>query len=302
MPKEKSINPAQAQRKAEKQKEIKKNKQNIQSQRNEKLARRNPERVQKQIDELKELENRGVLRPKDKETLAQLERDLRGIRRAREALGDSAPKFPSREGRDGPDGRREQIDRRQNLGKRRRDEDDAHSSDTDPEVRDIPMPRDTPPPIPSTARKFEPNAKIGPDGKRVPHALPSKPVSTIESQAVYSSAPQLRDLTKESLKFVPSTVAQKKKLVQGQGRLLEPEEIEKLESAGYYAAEKAAEQADSEAKLMQANLEVKAKTGKADDFEAELRRFESEIDHIYPSTEAGNARQVQLEDASDDGN
>jgi hypothetical protein len=302
MPKEKSINPAQAQRKAEKQKEIKKNKQNIQSQRNEKLARRNPERVQKQIDELKDLENRGPLRPKDKETLAQLERDLRGIRRAREALGESAPKFPSREGRGGTDGRQEQFERRQNLGKRRRDEEDTHSSDTDPEVRDIPMPRDTPPPIPSAPRRHDANVNIGPDGKRVPHSLPSKPASTIESQAVYSSAPQLRDLTKEALKFVPSTVAQKKKLAQGQGRLLEPEEIEKLENAGYYAVEKAAEQAEMEDKLMQANLKAKAQTGNTDEFEAELRRFESEIDHIYPSTETGNRRQVQLEDVSDDGN
>jgi hypothetical protein len=305
MPKEKSINPAQAQRKAEKQKEIKKNKQNIQSQRNEKLARRNPDRVQKQIDELKELENRGPLRPKDKEILAQLERDLRGIRRAREALGDSAPKFASHEGQEGrsrTDGRSEQFERRQNLGKRRRDEEDMNSSDTDPEVRDIPMPRDTPPPIPYTPKRHDAGANIGPDGKRVPHALPSKPAPTIESQAVYSSAPQLRDLTKEALKFVPTTVAQKKKLAQGQGRLLEPEEIEKLENAGYYAAEKAAEQAGMEGELKSANLKAKAQTGDPDEFEEELRRFENEIDHIYPSTEAGNSRQVQLEDVSDDGN
>ena len=76
MPKERSFNPAAAQRKADKQKEIAKNKKQLQSQRNEKLARRNPERLQRQIDELKELEQRAVLRPKDQETLKQLERDV----------------------------------------------------------------------------------------------------------------------------------------------------------------------------------------------------------------------------------
>src|ERR1700761_7044962 len=122
MPKERSFNPAQQQRKADKQKEIAKNKKQLQNQRNEKLARRNPERLQRQIDELKELEQRGALRPKDKETLQQLERDVKGIRRAREALGDAAPKFPSHERRD--DNRRnardEQAQRRQqhqHLGK-----------------------------------------------------------------------------------------------------------------------------------------------------------------------------------------
>ena len=56
MPKERSFNPAQQQRKADKQKEIAKNKKQLQNQRNEKLARRNPERLQRQIDELRELE------------------------------------------------------------------------------------------------------------------------------------------------------------------------------------------------------------------------------------------------------
>jgi hypothetical protein len=149
MPKERSINPVAAQHKADKQKALAKNKKQVQSQRNEKLARRNPERLEKQIDELKELEARGVLRPKDKETLTSLEKDLRGVKRAREALGDAAPKFAERRDYGGGDVRQEQRERRQGLGKRRRDEVEvAHDSgsETDPEVRSIPMPRDTPPP------------------------------------------------------------------------------------------------------------------------------------------------------------
>ena len=230
MPKERSINPAQAQRKAEKQREINKNKKILQNQRNEKLVRRNPERLQRQIDELKELEGRGSLRSKDKETLTQLEKDLKGIRRARDALGDAAPKFPTHdrpERRESRNAREEQQQRRQHLGKRRRDQDEVHSDseDTDPEVRDIPMPRDTPPPIPRdpNRRPFR-DPRIGPDGQRIPHALPTKPAAASAPQVVYSSAPQLRDLKKEATKFVPSAVRQKQKQVKGtSGRLLEAE-------------------------------------------------------------------------------
>lgn len=314
MPKEKSANPVAAQRKADKRKEIAKSKKNVQEQRNEKLARRNPERLQKQIDELKELESRNQLRPKDKETLAQLERDIRGIKRAREALGDAAPKFPSHERRtertdrgDRGDARQEQRDRRQHLGKRRRDVDGPHSdsgSDTDPEVRNIPMPRDTPPPMPR--QKFH-DPQIGPDGQRMPHALPTKPaVAPPPPQLVYSSAPQLRDLKKEATKFVPAAVRQKQKQVKGQGRLLEPEEIDKLEKAGYYAAQKAAEEAGEEAARMEIEVEeAEAPPGTTDvDMELQLKRFEEEmkgLDHPQEQEPSTTKRVVQLEEVDDDG-
>lgn len=314
MPKEKSANPVAAQRKADKRKEIAKSKKNVQEQRNEKLARRNPERLQKQIDELKELESRNQLRPKDKETLAQLERDIRGIKRAREALGDAAPKFPSHERRtertdrgDRGDARQEQRDRRQHLGKRRRDVDGPHSdsgSDTDPEVRNIPMPRDTPPPMPR--QKFH-DPQIGPDGQRMPHALPTKPaVVPPPPQLVYSSAPQLRDLKKEATKFVPAAVRQKQKQVKGQGRLLEPEEIDKLEKAGYYAAQKAAEEAGEEAARMEIEVEeAEAPPGTTDvDMELQLKRFEEEMKGLDPRQEqepSTTKRVVQLEEVDDDG-
>lgn len=312
MPKERSVNPAQQQRKAEKQKEIAKNKKQLQGQRNEKLARRNPERLQRQIDELKELEQRNVLRPKDQETLKQLERDVKGIRRAREALGDAAPKFPSHERRDqrtegsgGPpkNARQEQMQRRQDqhLGKRRRDEEDAQSSDTDPEVRDIPMPQDTPPPIPRTPRQPFLDPRIGPDGRRVPHALPAKPVPAAPARIVYSSAPQIRDLKKEAVRFMPSAVAAQKKRMKGEGRLLEPDEIDRLERAGYAAARNATEEAGLEASLEQTSSKVRAEAKHGVDLDEEARRFEQEINDIYPLEAVSQQRRVQVEEVEDDG-
>ncbi|CAK3893990.1 stress response nst1-like [Lecanosticta acicola] len=303
MPKERSINPAAQQRKADKQKEIARNKKHVQNQRNEKLAKRNPERLQKQIDELKESEARGVLRPKDKDTLAQLERDLRGVRRAREALGDAAPKFPSHERRERHDPRQEQRERRQNLGKRRREEQEAESSDSDPEARDIPMPRDTPPPIPRQERRPFVDLQVGPDGQRVPHALPAKPAAPPPPQLVYTSAPQIRDLKKEATRFVPSVVAQKKKQSKGQGRLLEPEEIDRLEKSGYYAANKAAEEASLESRFEQTASEVRAEAPEVD-LDEEMRRFEEEMKtEIFPSqAESVASKNVQMEEVDDDGN
>ena len=307
MPKERSVNPAQQQRKAEKQKEIAKNKKQLQSKRNEKLARRNPERLQRQIDELKELEQRNVLRPKDQETLKQLERDVKGIRRARDALGDAAPKFPSHErsakgGGEKRNVQQEQMQRRQNqhLGKRRRDEEDAQGSDTDPDVRDIPMPRDTPPPIPRPQRE-RPQPQMGPDGQRVPHALPAKPVAAAPAQTVYSSAPQIRDLKKEVVRFMPSAVAAQKKRVKGEGRLLEPEEIDRLEKAGYMAAQKGTDEAGLEARFEQTSSEVKAEELQGVDLDEEARRFEQEMNDIYPQEAEHVLRGVQVEEVEDEG-
>jgi hypothetical protein len=292
MPKEKSLNPVAAQHKADKQKALAKNKKNVQSQRNEKLAKRNPERLQRQIDELKELEQRGALRPKDKETLTQLEKDVRGVRRAREALGDAAPKFAERRDYGGGDVRQEQRERRQGLGKRRRGEEEAHDSgsETDPEVRSIPMPRDTPPPIPGQPRKA--------------HALPAKPVPAAPAQTVYSSAPQLRDLKMEATRFMPSAVAAQKARTKGRGRLLEPEEADRLEKAGYMAAQKAAEAGEKEERLKQMEQQVKAPATRQDiDMEEEARRFEMEMADLIgePPSQQEERKTVQMEDVQDDG-
>jgi hypothetical protein len=59
MPKEKNYNPVQAQRKADKAKALKKGKHERQERLNEKLSRKNPERIQKQIDDLKKITSGG---------------------------------------------------------------------------------------------------------------------------------------------------------------------------------------------------------------------------------------------------
>src|SRR5271155_3906753 len=123
--KDRALNPAAAHHKAEKQKALRKGKAQLQAQRTEKLARRNPERLQRQVDELKALEASGQLKPREKIILEALERDVRAIRKARESLGDQAPQFPTRRG---PETGRTEEERTGNvLGKRRWDGERPHS-------------------------------------------------------------------------------------------------------------------------------------------------------------------------------
>ncbi|KAJ5368005.1 uncharacterized protein N7496_007765 [Penicillium cataractarum] len=238
--KERAINPAAAQRKQDKQKSLKKGKAEQLARRNEKLARRNPDRIQRQINDFKSMEESGQqLRPRDKEVLEALERDLRAVLKAREALGDKAPKF-SQGGRDGPHGaRREGGDNV--LGKRRRDntfgrqQEESDGSETDEDVRRIPMPRDTPPPIPREHQRKRGPAQNEDPERWGPHALPSRP-PVVEAKTVYEAKPEIRDLRKEAVnKFVPSVVRMKQDSIRGTGKLLEPEEMDKLEKAGYTA-------------------------------------------------------------------
>lgn len=235
MPKEKNYNPVQDHKKAEKQKQIKKQKATVQAQRNEKLARRNPNRLQRDIDNLKETDQSGGLRPHERQRLSELEKDLAAVNKARAALGDKAPQFkPERERRDDGGGDRGGRGGRGGhrgggvLGKRTRDgqRKDEDSSDTDADVKNIPMPRDTPPPIP---HEYNPQSQ-GEDA--VPPPEPKK------SQLVYEAAPQVRDFLKEATKFMPTAVANKMKMAKGegpQGKLLEPEEFDKLQDEGYMA-------------------------------------------------------------------
>ncbi|KAI9813541.1 MAG: hypothetical protein M1832_006272 [Thelocarpon impressellum] len=250
MAKDRSINPAQAQRKLEKQKAVKKGKAEQAARRTEKLARRNPERLQRQVDELKGAEASGKqLNNRDKKVLEELERDLKAVRKARDNLGDKAPQFRSGRGGAEHTGQRGGRAGSSLLGKRRREDDggpDVESdSSTTSSVRNIPMPRDTPPPIPPEFLRprrdgrGNPNLEPLPEGsQRMPHALPSKPSATPtpqqQAQTIYSAAPQVRDLRKEAVSaFVPAAVRQKLEAKKGLGRLLEPEELEKLEREGY---------------------------------------------------------------------
>ena len=233
MAKEKNYNPVQEQKKADKAKAQRKQKANVQAQRNEKLARRNPARIQRDIDQLKDLDQSGALRPHERQRLTELEKDLVAVNRAREALGDKAPQFKPERRHDNDFGDRGAREGGRGgrgggvLGKRTRDghrkEDD--SSDTDADVASIPMPRDTPPPIPrQRQRKNEPSDEAAPEPKK--------------AQIVYEGAGQKRDFLKEATKFMPAAVAQKMKLAKGEGRLLEPEEFDKLREDGYMGREK----------------------------------------------------------------
>ncbi|KAL6710788.1 hypothetical protein ACN47E_007845 [Coniothyrium glycines] len=234
MAKEKNYNPVNEHKKTEKQKQIRKQKQTLQNQRNEKLARRNPNRIQRDIDGLKELDQSGSLRPHERQRLQELEKDLAAVNKARAALGDKAPvfkperRFEERSDRGDRGGGRGGSRGGGVLGKRTRDgqRKDEDSSDTDADVERIPMPRDTPPPIPRHFQQRHANAEAGAP------AEPQKPT------IVYEAAPQVRDLKKEATKFMPASVAQKLKLAKGEGRLLEPEEFDKLQDEGYMDGKK----------------------------------------------------------------
>ncbi|PYH97646.1 hypothetical protein BO71DRAFT_395898 [Aspergillus ellipticus CBS 707.79] len=292
MPKDKecSLNPAAAQRKLDKQKSLKKGKADALARRNEKLARRNPERIQRQINDLKSFEESGQqLRPRDKQLLEALERDLRAVHKAREALGDKAPKFASFESRRGG-GRHERGDAVV-LGKRRRDgggggggrrfgqESSESSDETDEEVRRIPMPRDTPPPIPRPHRRG-PDGDQAAGGGRGPHALPARP-PVAETKTVYEAKPEIRNLRQEAINmFVPAAVRAKQDSIRGQGKLLEPEEMDRLEQAGYNAGP--TEAATTEATGQPVDEEQRRL------LEEEERRFNQEL------------RSVQIEEVEDE--
>jgi hypothetical protein len=220
----------------------------------------------------------GKLTSHEQKIAEELERDLKAVRKAREALGDKAPSFGSgaRGGRDGDrggrDGRGGGI-----LGKRRREGDEMESDESDvPEdVRSIPMPRDTPPPIPKEildkwyqARRQRnghggdgrgrqgTNANNTPLGatSRIPPGsgsgenasdVPQKP--TVEVKTVYEAAPAIRDLRKEAVSaFVPAAVRLKMEKAKGKAGLVEPEEADKLEREGYLRTDAVGHAQDAE--------------------------------------------------------
>ncbi|KAK2853235.1 hypothetical protein FQN49_005270 [Arthroderma sp. PD_2] len=303
--KERTVNPAQAQRRLEKQKALKKGKAEVQSRRNEKLARRNPHRIQRQIDDLKAAEELGKpLKPQQKEILEGLERDLRAVNKAREALGDKAPVFGRGDGpRRDRDGDRDRDQDHNVLGKRRRREgqhdgrrwrqQESSGSETDESVRRIPMPEDTPPPIPRQhfqRRRGGPNnagqgEEAAAGGKQKVHELPPKP-QLPEAKSVYESAPVIRNLQKEAInKFVPTTVRMKQAAVKGEGQLVEPEEMDRLEKAGYVASgsSRTADQTTDTTTTTTARAA-------ASSLEEEEERFNREL------------KSVQIEEVEDEGN
>ena len=248
MAKEKNYNPVQAQRKADKAKAIKKGKADVAAKRNERLAKRNPANIQKQIDDLKATTAAGgKLSHHEEQVLDGLEKELKAVQKAREALGDAAPQF-----RSGGGPRRDGDGDRGALGKRRRGFDDVVSSsdsdgDVPEDVRSIPMPRDTPPPIPKDVMdkwwakrraKRNTNANLEPLGSGNDtggrgERQQSTPAPVVEAKTVYEAKPMVRDLRKEAVAFMPTVVRQKLDKSHGKGGLIEPEEADRLEREGY---------------------------------------------------------------------
>jgi hypothetical protein len=206
--------------------------------------------------------------------LEGLERDLKAVRKAREVLGDAAPKF---EAAARGDDRRGGRGGSAVLGKRRRDgdhEDDSSDGDVPEDVRRIPMPRDTPPPIPKEvldkwyqarreriglSRERENARGLGTNANMVPLGDNDRGLSTgsgsesgavlsvprVEPKTVYEAKPVIRDLRKEAVAFVPAAVRVKMEKGKGIGGLVEPEEADRLEAEGYMRTSRSEDKGDA---------------------------------------------------------
>lgn len=332
--KEKSVNPAAAQRKAEKQKALKKGKAAVAAQRTERFANRNPRKFESTISDLQALKESqgGKLSARDQKQLEEAEKDLARVRKARETLGDKAPTFDSGRGRE--DGGRKRGrgggDSRgrggySGLGKRGREDEQESESETDEDVRRIPWPRDTPPPIPRQRRDDRPrqpqstNANNEPlgterrlpertvseqdDGERVPDtSLPAKVVPNVKT--TYESKAQVRDLRKEATqRFVPNAVKRKIDATKGiGGKLLEEEDVQRLEREGYGSGT-----------VMNAEDVVADTVGEVgvgvleDEDKREWRRLEEEEERFRKEMEVGEdmeeeagPKKVEIEEISDE--
>jgi hypothetical protein len=303
--KERSVNPAQQQRKLEKAKALKKSKAELQTRRNEKLARRNPDRIQRQIDDLKALEASGDIKAREKAILAELERDIKSVRKAREALGDKAPTYggnnrqpPSN--RDQGDSHTSVLGKRKHDGHRKPRQASASGSDTDDSVRRIPMPEDTPPPIPREHRRYFHGNNANNNNESRQH------MPKAESKATYSAAPQIRDLKKEAVsKFVPNIVRQKQNAIRGAGTLVEPEEMDRLEAAGYSRTNHgrgADEGAGTNTQPGIEDAEARRLREEEERFERELAMEDAEQDQTADGQlpPAPGPRRVQIEDVEDE--
>lgn len=232
--------------------------------RNAILAKRNPDRLQKQLDDLKAIESSGgSLTNHEKKVLEGLEKEIRAVRKARESLGNTASSKYDTGSRKDQD-YRTLLDKEgginSSLGKKRRRDDveSSEESDVPEDVKRIPMPRDTPPPIPKEVldkwyqkrrERMNPNHRLqktnanltplgnsdhriaAPTDTSSEESLATKPIAV--AQTVYEAKPVIRDLRKEAVVFVPTAVRAKLDKSKGVGSLVEPEEADKLENEGY---------------------------------------------------------------------
>ena len=236
-------------------------------------------------------------------------------------LGDKAPTFSSNRGGGEARGRGDGWGGRGSYGgpgkrKREREEEGSSGGETDESVKRIPWPRDTPPPIPRQRRDDRPrhstNANSEPLGAErrlqnregaeaeVPDTtLPAKPAP----KTTYESKPMVRDLRKEATaRFVPSAVKRKIDATKGVGaKLLEEEEVEKLEKEGYGAGGRGlGDGAGGRGLVVDAAPEVGG--GGLED-EREIRRLEEEEERFrreMETVEADGPKQVMVEEISDE--
>ena len=291
----------------------------------------------------------GQLSARDKKQLEELERDVTRIKKARETLGDSAPQFgrnrdSTRENQDGQRGDRGRgrahyggLGKRGRDGQRRHQDDDGESEETDEDVRRIPWPKDTPPPIPRPRERprydANPNAEpvrnkrfpdrtnhdTGPTEQEQPDtSLPSKPPSA--ARTTYESKAQVRDLRKEATaRFMPQVVRRKVDATRGTGgKLLEEDELEKLEDQGYSGSNA---RAQSQSQLSagttglegrQEQIDINEDRDKDEDlrrlreedaaFEREIRAAQGDGGEITDDDggESAGPRRVQMEEVSDE--
>ena len=268
------INPALAAHKAAKNKSIKKGKADVQAQRNERLGKQNPERIQRQIDELRES---GDLRPQDRQKISDLEKSLKSVEKARKALGERAPEFrPLRDFKQ--DG-----DRGGALGKRKREHgqdrhrddqkrDGEESSETEEDVRKIPWPKDVENIQPIPRRQ---NQRSQPDDAgAATNKLPEKPAQPVVARTTYSGSAQLRDIQQDAVNaFLPQ---HRKPAVPASETTMSTEDKAQAEADGLTAAKKAADAAEKEAEFNIMAGEAAA-GGPSADLDEELMRIEQEL-------------------------
>lgn len=321
--KDRALNPAAAQLKADKARALKKGKAAITAQRNERLAQRNPSRLERQIADLKALagDSPDGLGTRDKKQLDELEKQLGQVKKAREKVGDRAPRFERGGSSSRGRGRAGVLGKRSRGGEVRNDGgmESSSGNETDESVRRIPMPRDTPPPVPFrhrhghgrggqntgfTVGNGRGNANMEPLGEgrqRVTHVIPAKPdavASVMVPKTTYEAKPVVRDLRKEAVKaFMPAVVARKVQAVKGGGgRLLEEEEAETLEREGYMGGRRGDGRdgvgaLEAGSVVVDAAPEVEGRSGvrAGDD---ERKRLEEEEERF--------AKEVRMEEVSDE--
>lgn len=240
------------------------------------------------------------------------------MRKAREVLGDKAPTFNNnnRGGNEarGPGDGRGGRGSYGGLGKRNREEEESSGGETDESVKRIPWPRDTPPPIPRQWRDDRPrhstNANSEPLGAErrlqnregaeaeVPDTtLPAK----LPPKTTYESKPVVRDLRKEATaRFVPNAVKRKIDATKGVGaKLLEEEEVEKLEKEGYGGRSLGGRGlvVDAAPEVGGGGLEDEREVRR---LEEEEERFRREMETVEAhGDEADGPKQVMVEEVSD---